>query len=141
MRFPHELVARHASAALLLIGVWACQSMQPVPVRFIPETNPPVVYLSDGNGVTQAIANPRLSGDTVLGTTVGANVDVAVPLHEVQRVATVRLNRGRTAMLVGGLVAAGGLMSYVLLNTDNGKSTFYCDWSEPKRDGVRCDFN
>lgn len=115
--------------------------MQAVPVAFISETNPPLVYLSDGNGVTQAIANPRLTGDTVVGTTVGSNLDVAVPLREVQRVSTVRVNRGRTAMLISGLVAAGGVVSYVLLNNANGKSTFYCDWSEPKRDGVRCDYN
>lgn len=141
MRLPHELGSRRAPAALLLATLWACQSMQPVPVRFIPETNPPVVYLSDGNGVVQAIANPRLSGDTVLGTTVRGNEDIAVPLREVQRVSTVRLHRGRTAMLVTGLALGGGLMSYVLLSNANGKSTWYCDWSEPKRDGVRCDYN
>ena len=134
MRIPKQPLT------LVLLAAAACKSMQPVPVAFI-ETKPPVVYLYDGNGVTQAVANPRLSGDTVIGTTVGSNLDIAVPLREVQQVSTVRVNRGRTAMLVSGLAVAGGVMSYVLLSNANGKSTFYCDWSEPKRDGVRCDYN
>ena len=102
--------------------------MQPVPIDFIPETQPAVVYLSDEYGVTQAVANPRLSGDTVHGTNVGGDQPVAVPLSQVERMATVRLNRARTALLVGGLTAAGALMTYVVLAHTRGDSSGFCDY-------------
>jgi hypothetical protein len=119
---------RRVVAAALLPLIGACRSMQPVPVDFIPQTNPAVVYLSDGYGVTQAVANPRLSGDTVHGTTVGGNQPVAVPLNRVQRMSTVRLNPARTAFLVGGLTAVGALMTYAMLARAHGDGADYCDY-------------
>ena len=109
----------------------ACKSMQPVPLAFISQTNPAVVYLADGSGAIQAVANPRLGGDSVFGTVLGSSQEIAVPLREVQRVSTVRVNRGRTAMLIGGLTVAGGLMAYTLLSTAGGETAFYCDYNNP----------
>jgi hypothetical protein len=105
--------------------------MQSVPLRFIPEANPPVVYIADAYGVVQSVAHPRLSGDTVHGTSVGDNQPVAVPLNEVQRLSTVRLNRGRTALLVGGLSAAAGLMVYTVLAHTGKEIAFFCDYNNP----------
>lgn len=120
--------ARRVVAVALFALVGACRSMQRVPVDFIPETHPAVVYLSDGYGLTQAVANPRLSGDTVHGTTVGGNQPVAVPLSQVQRMTTVRVNRARTAFLVGGLTAVGALMTYAMLANGRGDSSGFCDY-------------
>lgn len=120
--------ARLLGAGVLLPLLAACQSLQPVSVRYLTETNPAVVYLSDGNGVVQAVAHPRLSGDTVLGTAVGGHEPVAVPLHEVQRITTVRVNRGRTVMLVGGITAAGGLLAYAVLSRAAGDGSEFCDY-------------
>lgn len=118
-----------ALAALPLLA--ACRSMQPVSLQYIPEASPSVVYVSDGYGVTQTIANPRLSGDTVHGTTVGGNQPVAVPVREVQQVATVRLNRGRTVMLLGGLTAGGVLLVHTVLSHTSADKAFFCDYNNP----------
>ena len=133
---------RRVVAAALLPLIGACQSMQPVPLEFIPETHPAVVYLSDGYGVTQAVANPRLSGDTVHGTTVGGNQPVAVPLRQVERMATVRLNRARTALLVGGLTAVGALMTYAVLARARGDGSEFCDYdNQPMIPGTECGYH
>jgi hypothetical protein len=120
--------ARRVAAAAVLPLVAACRSMQAVPVDFIPDTKPAVIYLSDGNGVTQAVANPRLSGDTVHGTTVVGNQPVAVPLSHVQRMTTVRLSRARTVLLVGGVATVGALVTYAMLVHSRGDASGFCDY-------------
>lgn len=117
-----------ALAALSLVG--ACRSMQPVPLEFISQTKPAVVYLSDQYGVTQIVANPRLSGDSVLGTTLGGTQPVAVPVNQVERMSTVRLSRARTALLVGGLTAMGALVTYAVLSKSLGDASEFCDYDQ-----------
>ena len=130
-----------SAGALLLIAAGACRTMQPVPVAFITETRPPVIYLADGFGVVTMVTNPRVSGDTVLGTTPGGAGPVAVPLREVQRVNAVRVHRGRTALLVGALAAAGAFTAYAVLSPAAGRSTFTCDYNKPTYDGApQCGF-
>ena len=117
---------RRWTAVVLLPFAAGCSSLQPVPVGFISETKPQLIYLSDAYGAVQGVANPRLSGDTVLGTSVGQNVDVAVPLTDVERITTMRPNRGRTALLVAGLTVAGALAAYGFFSTSGGQSTTIC---------------
>ena len=118
----------------ILVLATACQSMQAVPVGYISETSPAVVYVSDGFGVITPIVNPRVSGDTVVGTTLGGAQPVAVPLREVQRVTTMRRSGGRTALLIAGVAGAGALATYAVLA--NGRaSDFACDYNEPTLDG------
>ena len=102
--------------------------MQPVPVNFIPDTRPAVVYLWDDNGVPQAVANPRLSGDTVHGTVLGGSQPVAVPLSEVQRVSTIRVNRSRTVFLIGGLTVMSALVTYAVIAQVSGDDSGFCDY-------------
>ena len=128
MRVPHELM--RAPALLLLATLAACHSMQPVPVSFIHSASPQVVYLSDGNGVTQAVANPRLSGDTVVGTAVGGSGPVAIPLNEVQRITTVRVSRGKTVLLISAFAGAGAMVAYAVLAKANGDSEGFCDYDQ-----------
>ena len=130
-----------AAVALLALAALGCQSLQPVPLRYITETKPAVVYVADGFGVVTTVANPRLSGDTVVGTVPGGNRPVALPLREVQRVSTVRLNRGRTAMLIAGVVAAGAFTAYAVLSDAGERSDFTCDYNKPTFGGVpQCGF-
>lgn len=138
MRVP--AVSPRGAAVLCAFVAAGCHSLQPVPLRYIAETRPAVVYVADGFGVVTTITNPRLSGDTVVGTVPGANTPVALPLHEVQRVSTVRLNRGRTALLVGGIAAAGAFMAYAVLSNAGGRSDFTCDYNNPSYLGPQCGF-
>ena len=123
-----------AAAAAILALTGGCSSLQPVSVGYINETRPAVVHLSDGFGVITTIVNPRVSGDTVVGTTLAGAQPVAVPLREVQRVTTVRRSGGRTALLIAGVAGAGALATYAVLANGRG-SDFACDYNEPTLDG------
>lgn len=138
MRFP--TVSLRGGAVLCALAAAGCHSLQPVPLHYITETSPAVVYVADGFGVVTTVANPRLSGDTVIGTVPGENREVALPPREVQRVSTVRLNRGRTAMLVGGIAVAGTFMAYAVLSNAGGRSDFTCDYNNPSYLGPQCNF-
>jgi hypothetical protein len=127
------------STMALVVGSGACKSMQPVPLAFITETKPALVYVSGEYGMVQEVANPLVSGDTLFGTKPGGNQALAVPLTEVQRVSTRRVSSARTIGLVAGLVGLGAVIGYAVTAAGT-PSNYYCDWSEPKRDGVRCDF-
>ena len=117
---------RRWTAMVLLPLVAACSSIQPVSVGFINDTKPPLVYLSDAYGAIQAVSHPRLSGDTVLGTVAGENRDVAVPLSDIERITTMRPNRGRTVLLLTGLTVAGALAAYGFFSTSGGQSQTIC---------------
>ena len=138
MRIP--TVSPRRAAVLFAFAAAGCHSLQPVPVHYISETSPAVVYVADGFGVVTTITNPRLSGDTVIGMVPGGNTPVALPLREVQRVSTVRLNRARTALLVGGIAAAGTFMAYAVLSNSGGRSDFTCDYNNPSYLGPQCGF-
>ena len=124
---------------LLLAG--ACRSIQSVPIDFIPDSKPPVVYLSDQYGLTRAVANPRISGDTVVGTILGGSKPVAVPLSQVERVAALRPNRAHTVLLVGGITAIAGLMTYTVLTKALGDGSQFCDYDrQPVNGDAECGY-
>jgi hypothetical protein len=135
---------RRLVAAVLLPLVAACSSLRPVPdpLQFISQTRPSLVYVSYGIGITMMMEHPRVSGDSVRGITPGSREEVALAVTEVQSVSTVRLNKARTAALVGGLAVAGGVVAYAVLAGANGKSDFTCDYNEPtQNNGPRCGFD
>ena len=131
------MTARRVLAAFTLAVTAGCSSLQPVPVEFITEATPLNVQISDGHR-TVDVANPRLSGDTVLGTSWGS--PVAIPLRRVQRVSTVRFSGARTAMLIGGLAVIGVLATHTVLTRASGDGSQYCDYDIPPMgpDPVEC---
>jgi hypothetical protein len=106
----------------LLIGSLACASVQPVlqPAEFIPRTNPDLVLVVYKDNSEVPVAKPRLVGDTLVGTWVGVNEPVAVPLSEVQRIDAKQRSGKRTALLIAGVavMAAGGIYGIIRV-TDN----------------------
>ena len=120
------MLPRRWAALVLLPLVAGCSSLQPVSVGYIAETKPRLVYLADAYGAIQAVSHPRLSGDTVLGTVAGGQRDVAVPLSDIERITTLRPNRGRTALLVTGLTVAGAVAAYGFFSTSGGQSQIVC---------------
>lgn len=115
--------------ALLLLA--ACSSLQPVPLEYITDMKPPVVQISDGYILTE-IAQPRLSGDSVVGMSLTGDREVSIPLRHVQQISTVRFNGGRTALLIGSLAAMGALATYAFLTTGNDPPALNCDIAEPR---------
>lgn len=132
-------------AVVTLAATTACVGLQPVwdPARFIAETKPPVVYVMKGREAVLTLTNPRVSGDTVLGTLPGESQPVALPLSDVQNIGTVRLNGKRTALLVSGVASLGALAVFAFFTNANGRSTWSCDYNEPTENDERdpCGFN
>lgn len=133
------LNARRVLAVFTLVATTGCMSLRPVwdPGQYIAEHKPDVVYVMKGRQAVLTIANPRVSGDTVLGTLLGESEPVALPLSEIQNIGTVRFNGGRTALLVGGVASLGALAAFAFLSNANGRSTWACDYNEPTEDHER----
>jgi hypothetical protein len=128
-----------AAALLMLAG--ACRSVQPVPLNFIAETKPAVVYLSDQYGLTREVWNPRVSGDTILGMNGGGNKEIAVPLSQVERVAAERPNRAHTVLLIGGIAVVAGLMTYTVVTKAFGDGSQFCDYDrQPVNGDAECGY-
>ena len=133
------------TAAVTLVATTACVGLQPVwdPARFIAETKPPVVYVMKGREAVLTLTNPRVRGDTVLGTLPGESEPVALPLSDVQNIGTVRLSGRRTALLVGAVASVGALAAFAFFTNANGRSNWSCDYNEPTENDERdpCGFN
>jgi hypothetical protein len=124
--------ARRAMAAILLTTTagGACSSLRPVPepMQFINETKPPLVWVAYGTGILVEMANPEVRGDSLLGTRPGSG-HLALPWNQVQSVATVQVSKGKTALLLGGLVGVAGLLTYAVIAKANAKN-ITCDYSD-----------
>lgn len=129
------MVARRVTAAGILAASVACSHVREVfePARFIAEKKPPVVYITQRSRAVVAIANPRVSGDTVFGTLPGDNSPVAVPFSQVHSVAATRLDAARTALLATGVTLASALAAYAFFGTASGRSNWYCDYNSSVR--------
>lgn len=126
---------RRVTAAVILASSVACSRVREVfePARFIAEKNPPVVYVTQRSNTVVAIANPRISGDTVLGTLPGESGPVAVPFSQVHSVAAVRFDGARTALLAAGVTLASALSAYAFFGTAGGRSNWFCDYNSSVR--------
>ena len=105
--------------------------MQAVPVDFIPQAKPALIELQGQYGRRVSVTNPRLSGDTIYGTAVGGNRQVAVALHEVGVISTRRFSRGRTALLIGSAATMGAALAYVLIRGGAGPAKIECEFDNP----------
>lgn len=129
------MILRSVTTATILAATAACSSVRPLyqPARFITEKSPPVVYVVRQNGAVVAIANPRVSGDSVLGVGWDSNRSVAVPMSQVHSIAAARFDGFRTALLVGGVTLASTIAAYAILGGANGHNDWYCDYNENVR--------
>lgn len=122
-------IARLAPVALMLSGA-GCATLQPVsdPAAFISATNPQVVYATHNSGSVVAVAQPRISGDTLLGVRQGLSRPVALPLSHLRRIQAVQRDRTRTTVTVAGITTITAVVGFLLLQKtgDQGPS---CDYS------------
>lgn len=119
------------SLAAVLLGSAACRSVQPVmqPSQFIPRANPEVVIVTYNDNSEVPVAQPRMSGDTLLGTWQGLGEPVAVPMSQVQRIDAVQRDRKRTTLLIAGLTAVTAAGVYALIQATSGSDV--CDYGRP----------
>ena len=129
------MIMRRVTAAGVLAATVACARVREVfePAQFITAKSPSVVYVMQRNRAVVAIAHPRISGDTVLGTVAGETRAIAVPFSEVHSVSAVRLGGARTVLLATGITLGSALAAYALFGNANGKNDWYCDYNQSVR--------
>jgi hypothetical protein len=109
----HSMLRDQLRIASLLLIVAGCQSVRPVrPAEFIPQKNPPMVWVELKQGAIQALDHPRMVGDTIKGTWENTQEDVAIPLNGVESVRVRQFDTARTLALVGIGGAALGVVAY-----------------------------
>jgi hypothetical protein len=109
---------------VLPLSLAGCASVQPLsnPAAFISQTRPSVVYVTHNNGAILTIAEPRVSGDSLLGTWKGAEQSLALPFQEVKEVQALRNDKVRTTFLVAGVSLIGVALGYQLIrNSGDGQ--------------------
>ena len=128
---------------ILLLGSLGCVSVRPLrdPARFIVESRPSYVYVTHNSGALLTISQPRVSGDSLLGTWQGADQQVALPLNQFQRIAAVQRDKTRTTLLIAGVSMITVSMTYLLTrgsaalrqpcNFEGGHHSGGCDTDDP----------
>ena len=133
------MMMRRLLAAAVPIALVACSSVRQVrqPMRYVTEKNPPVVhvaYVLQGVGVTVAVANPQVVGDSLKGTrAMRGNPPVAIPVRDIHAIAARRFDGRRTAILATGIGLLSALGLYAMLGTANGRDNWYCDYNDSVR--------
>jgi hypothetical protein len=107
----------------------ACATVRPVahPAEFIARAHPVIISVTYKDGSQIPVAEPHMSGDTLIGIWDGLGEPVAVPLTEVQQIDARQRSQGRTRLLIGGLTALTAATVYVVVHaTQSGAN---CDYS------------
>jgi hypothetical protein len=122
----------------LVLAVAGCHVVKPVqPSVFIPQHNPPVVWVTYTDNSFVPVAGPKIVGDSLVGTWQGLQEPVAISLKEIQTVQAKMPAPKRTVMLVTVLtLTVGGAIYSVAqgntgpsdpcIQTEKGTPTDYC---------------
>ena len=107
---------------LLVLGSAGCVSIQPLrdPAAFIAEASPPVVYVTHNSGALLAIAHPKVSGDSLVGTWSAISQPLALPLNQFKRISAMQRDKTRTTMLITSVSIITVTMGYLLSRPTSG---------------------
>lgn len=110
---------------MLFLGVTGgCSSMHAISVQALNETPRVVAYITHRNGAVVPVYDARVVGDSLIGK------EITMPLHDVQRISVVGVSKGKTAMLISGIVVVTGVGVYALTTLASGYDPdFICDYS------------
>ena len=124
------MAAWRVTAVGVLALTVGCARMREVfePAQFIAAKRPPVVVVMQRSRAVVAIVNPRVSGDSVLGTVAGETRPIAVPFSDVHSVSAVRLDGVRTMLFAVGVTATASLVAYAFV-TRGSQHDWYCDYN------------
>jgi hypothetical protein len=118
-------------AAAFLAVTSGCHSVGPLwqPEEFLARAKPDVVYVRyrERPNIAMAVANPRLTGDTLHGTQVDNNRPVALVWADVLDVYARRLNSTRTVFAVSGLTLLSAITVYAFAQHANGDIFIPCE--------------
>jgi hypothetical protein len=105
---------------LLMVSLVAgCASVQPLrdPAAFIAKTQPDVVYATHRDGAQLTIAEPRVSGDSLVGIWRPVAQPLALPLSQFRRIEARQRDGTRTGVLIAGTTLAAGAVVFLLTRT------------------------
>ena len=107
------------SIGLLLVTA-GCVTVQKVqPEQFIPQHNPPVVWVTGNDNSYTPVSQPRIEGDSLKGIWSGLQDSVAMSLNEIQYVQVKLASPKRTALLAAVLTATVGGAIYSIATAGN----------------------
>lgn len=112
----------------LLVAAVGCTSVKSVqPAEYIPQHSPPVVWVTYTDNSFVPVSQPRIVGDSLMGTWQGLQEPVAISLKEIQTVQAKMPNPKKTVILVGSLAVVATAVTYTLLTAGNsGNGTNGC---------------
>jgi hypothetical protein len=107
-----------AGVVLALAGCKTVQNVQPT--VYIPEHNPPVVWVTYLDNSFVPVSSPKIVGDSLVGTWQGLSEPVAISLKEIQTVQAKMPSPKRTIILASVLTLAVGGAVYSITQGANG---------------------
>ena len=121
------MVVRSVTAAALLATA-ACSSVKPVANarEFIPAHQPDRVWVVNTKNESYMLNQPRVSGDSIVGTLNGGRV-MKIPLANTQLVEAKQRDKGKTlaVAVIGGVVAAGTIFLMASAGDSEGDDQSY----------------
>ena len=122
------------SLALVLFSTIGCATVRPVmdPAQFVAEKRPAALYVTYNDNSSVSVSQPRISGDSLYGTTPGVEgaEPVAVPLHDLTSIRAPQHDKSKTALLIAAIAAgtAGGVFALTqVFGNSCGSNSFHAD--------------
>jgi hypothetical protein len=126
------------SLALVLFSSIGCATVQPVPnpAQYIDKAHPSVLYVTYTDNSSVSVSQPRISGDTLFGTTPGVagSEAVALPLHDLSAIRAPQPDRKKTALLIAAIAVGTAGAVYTLTQAFGqscGTNGFHQDPGQP----------
>jgi hypothetical protein len=124
----------------LLLAAAACSSVQKVqPAEYIPQHSPAIVWVTYNDQSFVPVAQPRIVGDSLLGTWQGLQEPVAISLKEIATVQAKLPSPKRTIILVGSLGVISTAVVYTLLTAGNGGKPGGCGFDHNGQPLIYCE--
>jgi hypothetical protein len=116
----------------LFLGAIACSSVQTVhnPAQFM-STNPAMVVVIYNDNGEVPIAQPRMKGDTIVGTWAGLGEPIEVPMDQVQRVDAIQKDPKKTTLFIASLIGAAAVTTYGFTRAVHSTGQI-CDFFRPE---------
>jgi len=115
------MVLNRVPLAGLLVAAAACSSVQNVqPAEYIPQHSPAIVWVTYTDQSFVPVAQPRIVGDSLMGTWQGLQEPVAISLKDIATVQAKLPSPKKTIILVGSLGVISSAVVYTLMTAGNG---------------------
>jgi hypothetical protein len=113
----------------VLLSTAACMTVRPVPsfTQYVPQHNPPLVWVTYTDNSIVPVLQPKISGDSLVGTWQGLSEPVSIPLGQVKLVQARQRDKGRTTWLIAGLSVLTAAGVYAIVQA-TGKSAPPCTY-------------